>query len=152
MTASECYVRLKLWQGCFSWILLNYFPSVSSLNLNLSCNCLCFIDKKIKVCLLWNQNETSITFAIFHMGVKQINPFQVNYPFYTPWKNSENQRLGQNWRKGENWLGIGETCNEEECNYLLPTSNPLDWNSPCRGEGASHQEVSTRVRQWEELS
>ena len=29
---------------------------------------------------------------------------------------------------------------------------PLDWNSPCRGEGASHQEVSNRVRQWEELN
>ena len=30
--------------------------------------------------------------------------------------------------------------------------DPLDWNSPCRGEGASHQEVSTRVRQREELN
>ena len=30
--------------------------------------------------------------------------------------------------------------------------SPLDWNSPCRGEGASHQEVSTRVRQREELN
>ena len=30
--------------------------------------------------------------------------------------------------------------------------HPLDWNSPCRGEGASHQEVSTRVRQREELN
>ena len=29
---------------------------------------------------------------------------------------------------------------------------PLDWNSPCRGDGASHQEVSTRVRQREELN
>ena len=29
---------------------------------------------------------------------------------------------------------------------------PLDWNSPCRGEGASHQEVSNRVRQREELN
>ena len=29
---------------------------------------------------------------------------------------------------------------------------PLDWNSPCRGEGASHREVSTRVRQREELN
>ena len=28
---------------------------------------------------------------------------------------------------------------------------PLDWNSPCRGEGASHQEVSTQVRQQEEF-
>ena len=28
----------------------------------------------------------------------------------------------------------------------------LDWNSPCCGEGASHQEVSTRVRQREELN
>ena len=29
---------------------------------------------------------------------------------------------------------------------------PLDWNSPCRGEGTSHQEVSTQVRQREELN
>ena len=28
----------------------------------------------------------------------------------------------------------------------------LDWNSPCRGEGASHQEVPTQVRQREELN
>ena len=28
----------------------------------------------------------------------------------------------------------------------------LDWNSPCRGERVSHQEVSTRVRQREELN
>ena len=28
----------------------------------------------------------------------------------------------------------------------------VDWNSPCRGEGASHQEVSTRARQQEELN
>ena len=27
----------------------------------------------------------------------------------------------------------------------------LDWNSPCRGEGASHLEVSTQERQREEL-
>ena len=31
-------------------------------------------------------------------------------------------------------------------------SVPLDWNLPCRGEGASHQEVSTWVRQREELN
>ena len=31
------------------------------------------------------------------------------------------------------------------------SSLPLDWNSPCRSEGAPHQEVSTRVRQREEL-
>ena len=24
---------------------------------------------------------------------------------------------------------------------------PLDWNSPCRGEEASHHEISTQVRQ-----
>ena len=30
--------------------------------------------------------------------------------------------------------------------------DPLDWNSPCRDEGASHQEVSTRVRRREELN
>ena len=30
--------------------------------------------------------------------------------------------------------------------------HPLDLNSPCRGEGASHQEVSTWVRQREELN
>ena len=29
---------------------------------------------------------------------------------------------------------------------------PIDWNSPCRGEGASHQKVSTRVRQREKLN
>ena len=28
----------------------------------------------------------------------------------------------------------------------------LDWKSPCRGEGAFHQEVSTQVRQREELN
>ena len=36
-------------------------------------------------------------------------------------------------------------------NDLRYNDLPLDWNSPCRGEGASHQEVSTRVRQREEL-
>ena len=35
---------------------------------------------------------------------------------------------------------------------LFASSVPLDWNSPCRGEEASHQEVSTRVRQREELN
>ena len=35
---------------------------------------------------------------------------------------------------------------------LIALLDPLDWNSPCRGEGASHQEVSTRVRQPEELN
>ena len=35
---------------------------------------------------------------------------------------------------------------------LLSSLHPLDWNSPCRGEGASHQEVSTEVRQREELN
>ena len=34
---------------------------------------------------------------------------------------------------------------------LITADFPLDWNSPCRGEGASHQEVSNRVRQREEL-
>ena len=29
---------------------------------------------------------------------------------------------------------------------------PLDWNSPCLGEGASHQQFFTRVRQREELN
>ena len=29
---------------------------------------------------------------------------------------------------------------------------PLDWNWPCRGEGASQQEVSTQARQREELN
>ena len=29
---------------------------------------------------------------------------------------------------------------------------PLDWNSPCRGEGAFHQEVSTQMRQQGELN
>ena len=28
----------------------------------------------------------------------------------------------------------------------------LDWNSLCRGEGASHQQVSTQVRQREVLN
>ena len=37
--------------------------------------------------------------------------------------------------------------------HQLPTAAlPLDWNSPCCGDGASHQEVSTRVRQREELN
>ena len=36
--------------------------------------------------------------------------------------------------------------------YHIETSLPLDWNSACRGEGASHQEVSTQVRQREELN
>ena len=31
-------------------------------------------------------------------------------------------------------------------------TSPPRLNSPCRGEGASHQEVSTRVRQREELN
>ena len=35
---------------------------------------------------------------------------------------------------------------------FLRKQHPLDWNSPCRGEGASHQEVSNRVRQREELN
>ena len=34
---------------------------------------------------------------------------------------------------------------------LIKQAAPLDWNSLCRGEGASHQEVSTQVRQREEL-
>ena len=35
---------------------------------------------------------------------------------------------------------------------LVQELHPLDWNSPCRGEAASHQEVSNRVRQREELN
>ena len=37
---------------------------------------------------------------------------------------------------------------------LRPNSKqlPLDWNSPCRGEEASHQEISNQVRQREELN
>ena len=34
----------------------------------------------------------------------------------------------------------------------LHKQDPLDWNSPCLGEGTSHQEVSTRVRQQEQLN
>ena len=37
-------------------------------------------------------------------------------------------------------------------NDLRYNDLPLDWNSPCRGEGASHQEVPTRVRQREKLN
>ena len=39
-------------------------------------------------------------------------------------------------------------------NAALAITNavPLDWNSPCHSEGASHQEVSNRVRQREELN
>ena len=39
-------------------------------------------------------------------------------------------------------------------NAALAITNavPLDWNSPCHSEGASHQEVSTQVRQREELN
>ena len=36
--------------------------------------------------------------------------------------------------------------------YIFTKHVPLDWNSACRGEGASHQEVSTRVHQQEELN
>ena len=36
---------------------------------------------------------------------------------------------------------------------MIPSSIfPLDWNSPCLGEEASNQEVSTQVRQQEELA
>ena len=35
---------------------------------------------------------------------------------------------------------------------LFTLTHPLDWNSPCSGKGASHQQVSTRVRQREELN
>ena len=35
---------------------------------------------------------------------------------------------------------------------LFASSVPLDWNSSCCGEEASHQEVSIRVRQQEELN
>ena len=35
---------------------------------------------------------------------------------------------------------------------VLKQTVSLDWNSPCRGEGASHKEVSTQVRQREELN
>ena len=34
--------------------------------------------------------------------------------------------------------------------FLNNSSN--DWNWPCRGEGVSHQEVSTQERQREELN
>ena len=34
---------------------------------------------------------------------------------------------------------------------MTAQQHPLDWNSPCRGEGASRQEVSTQVHQQEEL-
>ena len=40
---------------------------------------------------------------------------------------------------------------EQSAHYYVQTA-PLDWNSPCRGEGASHQEVFTQVRQREELN
>ena len=40
---------------------------------------------------------------------------------------------------------------EQSAHYYMQTA-PLDWNSPCRGEGASHQEVFTQVRQREELN
>ena len=48
---------------------------------------------------------------------------------------------------------IYRECTKEPYNVLtidttLPA--PLDWNSPCCGEEASHQEVSTLVHQWEE--
>ena len=29
---------------------------------------------------------------------------------------------------------------------MLQIFVPLDWNSPCRGEGASHQNISTQLR------
>ena len=43
------------------------------------------------------------------------------------------------------WKTYTKRCTSS--NYV-----PLDWNSLCRGEWASHQEVSTRVRQREELN
>ena len=41
--------------------------------------------------------------------------------------------------------------NLEVVEVKIANIDPLDWNSPCRDEGACHQEVSTRVRQREEL-
>ena len=50
----------------------------------------------------------------------------------------------KNPEKIEKW-----NCNQDvQCTLVLP----LNWNSPCRGEGASHQEVSTGVHQREELN
>ena len=47
----------------------------------------------------------------------------------------------------------GKRCTATNDDIIsLPWKHPLDWNSPCRGEGASHQEVSTRVCQREELN
>ena len=43
-----------------------------------------------------------------------------------------------------------EKRNEEQ--QQIRQQYPLNWNSPCRGEGASHQEVSTQVHQREELN
>ena len=41
---------------------------------------------------------------------------------------------------------------EERLHRTDQLKHPPRLDSPCRGEGASHQEVSTRVRQREELN
>ena len=47
---------------------------------------------------------------------------------------------------------ITRLTRKQEMRSSILQTLPHDWNSPCGGEGASHQEVSTRVRQQEELN
>ena len=61
-------------------------------------------------------------------------------------KLNSRQHLGAKEFKEINWLPTPQT------EYNNTSLHPLDWNSPCRGEGASHQEVSTQVRQREDLN
>ena len=47
---------------------------------------------------------------------------------------------------------IDTITNVKRSCFKLHNHHPLDWNSSCRGERVSHQEVSTRMRQREELN
>ena len=49
-------------------------------------------------------------------------------------------------------LPLTKTRNRSIQRFYKRIHYPLDWNSTCCGEGASHQDVSTQVRQREELN
>ena len=59
----------------------------------------------------------------------------------------------QGWVGGFNQKRHFDVLRDELGMDVAPyTSCSLDWNSPCRGERASHQEFSTQMRQREELN
>ena len=66
------------------------------------------------------------------------------------WRNTKiHSMVDENWIKRlEIFVIIPLLCPA----VFNASSFPLNWNSPCRGEGASHQEVSTQVHQREELN